>query len=147
MAEIVYSQSRHPQMEGRLFENPRHFTGVRDDVSKVIVVGDFPHIVAAYKARKVEVVEQDKVTTAKATAALLARSATGVSLTDAERRKVYIPDDWADLPWTQKAGEDGLTLRALASALTDVPVINKTQAEKVVQAELDARPAPVEAGT
>lgn len=138
MTEIVYSQSRHPEMtEGRLFQNPRMFTGVHPDADTAIVVGDFPHIVKAYRDAGKEVREPLKETALAETATVIAERG---ALTDEERRALAIPDDWRELAWTQRAGDgEGLTLRGLASALSDEPVSNKTQATAVIEAELARR--------
>lgn len=138
MTKIVYSQSRHPAMEeeGAAYENPRHFTGPRAGVTEAVVIGDFPRIVAAYEGLDVKVTRPDLEAKRAETAAVVAARS---SLSPDERANLYIPDDWRDLPWTQKTGEDGLTLRALASSLSDEPVLNKTSAAEVVEAELRRR--------
>lgn len=53
--QIVYARTRTPAMDGRKFQNPRHFTGPIDGVTKVYIDGDWPQIKAAYEAVKVPV--------------------------------------------------------------------------------------------
>lgn len=136
--EIVYSQTMHPEVkEGRKFSNPRFFQGEAEEgVTKVIIVGDFPDIAAAYKAMGAEVVEVENEQRAADAAAVIA---SGEPLTEDQKRALPIPGDWQDLPWTQRGGASGLTLRALASSFSDEPVINKEQAEEAIHAELRRR--------
>jgi len=139
MTDIVYSQSPHPAMreKGAKYQNPRMFSGVVDGVSRAVVVGDFPDIVKAYKAAGVEVVEPEKEAQAVQTAAVIAESP---ALTEDQRRSLAIPENWRDLSWTQRdGGGDGLTLRSLASALSDEPVNNNQTAIEVIEGELAKR--------
>jgi hypothetical protein len=138
MSEIVYSRSNHGLIKGRAYENPRFFSGVRPGITKVIVIGNHPEIVEAYKAAGIPVEQPDEDKKAKALAASIARGAAPPP------EQLYIPSDWRDLPWTQKAGEDGLSLRGLASALTDEPVSNKEAAVAVIETEMARRGSPQE---
>lgn len=54
---LIYSQGEHPLMEGRTFINARFFDGVVDGASSVVVIGEFPEIVEAYREAGVEVEE------------------------------------------------------------------------------------------
>lgn len=57
MAEIVYSTQRTGFDPTKVYRNPRYFErAMADGVSRVTVVGDWPSVVAAYKAAGVEVV-------------------------------------------------------------------------------------------
>jgi hypothetical protein len=48
--EIIYSTQRTGFEEGRRYANPRFFNGqVRSGITSVIVVGDYPAVVDAYK--------------------------------------------------------------------------------------------------
>ncbi|TPL06685.1 hypothetical protein [Mesorhizobium sp. B2-4-11] len=53
--QIVYARTHAPEMEGRKFQNPRHFTGPVKGATKVYIDGDWPAIAAAYKAANVPV--------------------------------------------------------------------------------------------
>jgi hypothetical protein len=53
--EIVYSTQRQKLKTGQRFQNPRFFSGVPEGATSAVVHGDFPEIVAAYKAAKLEV--------------------------------------------------------------------------------------------
>ncbi|MBP8062395.1 MAG: hypothetical protein KAY29_00855, partial [Brevundimonas sp.] len=141
MIELIYSQQHTDFIEGRAYSNPRFFTGPRSGVSKVYLVGDWPEIEAAYAAIDVPVERLDAV------AALgvpevkdLAIPAAPIvpAVTADERAKTHIPEDWQNLPWTG-AADAGLTLRSLAALFSDTPVLNKGQAKKAIQAELDRR--------
>lgn len=51
MSEIVYSSQRQGFQKGRIYQNPRFFDGtVNKDATSVIVVGNWPAVVAAYEA-------------------------------------------------------------------------------------------------
>lgn len=135
--EIVYSQQRSNFVEGRAYANPRFFTTARSEVTKVYIVGPWPKIRAAYEAIGVEVEELEvdgvlaKPTSSSATALVSA-------LSGDERAKVYIPDDWASLPWSRPT-DAGLTLRGLAAVFADTPVLNKEDARNAIGAELARR--------
>lgn len=50
MSEIVYSSQRRGFQPGRIYKNPRYFDGVlAPGATSVIVVGDWPGVVAAYE--------------------------------------------------------------------------------------------------
>lgn len=53
--ELVYTRSKHPLCEGRVYRNPRFFSGPEAGVTRVFVLGEFPKIVAAYLAAGVPV--------------------------------------------------------------------------------------------
>lgn len=128
---LFYGQTRHPEAEGVEFRNARFFAGAEEGVTKVLLAGDYPEIVRAYVKAGVEVSRVDA----------LVVEGSAADLPPHEPGAVVIPDDWRDLPWTQKAGEGGTTLRALASAISDAPVINKADAAAVIEGELARREA------
>lgn len=55
--EIVYSTQSTGYEKGRAYANPRFFITPRTGVQKVIVVGNWPAVVEAYRALGVTVVE------------------------------------------------------------------------------------------
>jgi hypothetical protein len=127
--EVVYSRERRPLKRGQRFQNPRFFDGVISGATKVRLDGHYPRIVEAYAAAGVQVLRTDALTVTSPTE----------KLPPHEPGAVVIPEDWQELPWTQRTGDDGPTLRALASAISDAPVINKSQAIEVIEAELKRR--------
>lgn len=130
--EVVYAREKHPLAAGRKFQNARLFAGPLAGASKVFLTEDFPAISAAYKAVGVEVVEAnpEKPDTYE--------PPVEAPLSDDDRAKVYVPQDWRDLPWSRPLNA-GLTLRGLAAIFSDEPVINKAQAIAAIEAELERR--------
>lgn len=122
MTELVYSQTRQPG--GRKQINPRFFTGPLPEVSTVYLDGDWPRIAEAYEREGVKVLRLDA---APVLAPVLAE------VQPAE--PVFIPADWRELGWSQP-DERGLTLRSLASRVSDAPIINKAQAVAAIEAYL-----------
>lgn len=53
--EIVYSSQRDGFVKGRAYRNPRFFHGVDEKVTSVIVIGDWPTVVASYEEAGVPV--------------------------------------------------------------------------------------------
>lgn len=138
--ELVYGRERHPLAQGRAFRNARFFDGPEEGATKVYLIGDLPMIAAAYAAIGVEVVHADAP--APPRPALAAPAAlTPVAPTD-ERGEIYIPDDWADLPWAKPAEGRDLTLRGLAAMFSAEPVLNKAEAKAAIEAELARRERP-----
>jgi hypothetical protein len=132
--ELIYSRQASDFIKGRAYANPRFYSRPRSGVTKVFIVGEWPHIEADYKALGVEIVKLSDGTTvtAGATAAPPVESlARTVPL--AERADVEIAEDWANLPWPQ--------LRQLGQALCADRVLNKAQAAEAVEAELARRAA------
>lgn len=140
--EIIYSRQKTNFREGVAYANPRFFSTPREGVAKVILVGDWPKIEAAYKARGVPV-ERLAEDAEQVVAPPVVPSAAPASLTPVapadERGRIYIPEDWRDLPWTQPKADRDLTLRGLAALFSATPVINKAQAVAAVTAELQRR--------
>lgn len=56
MTHYVYTKRDSGFQGGRQYRNPRFFERPYPDATKVEVEGDYPHIIAAYKAAGVEVV-------------------------------------------------------------------------------------------
>ena len=145
--ELIYSTQHTDYIQGRAYSNPRFFTSPRTGVTKVLLVGDWPQIAAAYAALGVPVerMDADAATGHPVDPAMAEAAAKLVpQVTDEERAATHIPENWRKLPWTGKA-DAGLTLRGLAAILCDVPVLNKAQAVDAVEAELHRRAAHLNA--
>jgi len=134
--DLIYSQSRHPLMDGRQLRNPRFFQGIEEGVKSVVIIGNWPLISAAYGLAGVRVQEID-VTPASRSVALPPPELKRPVPTD-ERGQVYIPEDWVGLPWSRPT-DAGLTLRGLAAVFADGSVLNKTQASVAINEELARR--------
>ena len=132
--ELIYSQQASDFIEGRAYSNPRFFSTARSDVSRVLIVGDWPRIEAAYKAIGVPV---ERIDNAGASLGVTAASPMALATVE-DAAKVAIPGDWSDLPWTQP-DERGITLRSLASSVSPKPILNKAQAKAAIKAELARR--------
>jgi hypothetical protein len=135
--EIVYGRSRHPLADGKTFRNARFFDGPVDGATRVYLLEEAPEIAAAYERIGVEVVH----VTARADPKPPAQAP--VSLTpavaDDERGAIYIPDDWAALPWSRPTEDRDLTLRGLSAMFSAEPVLNKAEAKAAIEAELARR--------
>jgi hypothetical protein len=137
--ELVYAREAQTLKGGQAQRNPRFFTGPEDGVSRVVLVGDWPDIRAAYENLGIPVERLD--------ASEAERQASNIPLAPAPARpaaedpgSVVIPEGWEALPWS-KPGEDGLTLRGLASSVSPAPVLNKAEATAAIEAELIRRGA------
>lgn len=53
--ELIYSAQKSDFTPGKRYRNPKYFDRVEEGVKKVTVVGDWPAVVDAYKAAKVDV--------------------------------------------------------------------------------------------
>jgi hypothetical protein len=139
MTEVIYSQQRNGFVEGRTYLNPRFFERPMPGVDKVLIVGDWPKIAHAYAALNipVEIVGGDQVRAVAGAEVAPHPLVEAISDLD-ERAKVYIPDDWASLPWSRPT-DAGLTLRGLAAVFADTPVLNKEDARNAIGAELARR--------
>lgn len=135
--ELVYSRERRTMKEGQSFRNPRFFNGAEEGVTKVLLDGDYPAISRAYAAAGVEVLRTDPLEVA---------GPKGAALPPHEPGAIVIPENWRDLPWTQRTADD-VSLRKLASAISDAPITNKTDAIAAVEAELERRAGETVEGT
>lgn len=133
--ELIYSQQATDFVPGRAYSNPRFFSTPRQNVSKVLIVGDWPEIEAAYQAIGVPVERLDTPPMAEP-APHPAPAPKGAE----DPASVVIPDDWKDLGWS-KSNDAGLTLRGLASSLSAVPILNKEHAYACIEGELARRVA------
>jgi hypothetical protein len=137
--KIVYSQTAVALKEGETYRNPRFFAGVEEGVEAVSIHGDWPEIAKAHLDAGVDV----SVITPPAPPLWLENAAAPLFLfpvlPEDERSSIHIPNDWRELRYTGRAG---LTLRSLASKLSDEPILNRAQAEAAVMAELARRLPP-----
>lgn len=135
--ELVYSQQSTDFVQGRAYSNPRFFTTPRSGVSQVYIVGDWPNIVEAYEAIGVPVARIDAadVTSNGAKPETVAPPPSMVALPEDERRDVEIPDGWEAMTWPQR--------RAIASKLSEAPVVNSADAARAIKAELGRRQGPL----
>lgn len=53
--QIVYATEAVPNLEGRIFRNPRHFLAPEKGATKVYIAGEWPRVKAAYEAAGVSV--------------------------------------------------------------------------------------------
>lgn len=60
--ELVYSTQHTDYIDGRAYSNPRFFSTPRSGVSKVLLVGDWPNVRAAYEALGIPVERVDAET-------------------------------------------------------------------------------------
>lgn len=142
--EIVYANISTGYEKGRAYANPRFFITPRTDVTKVIVVGDWPKVVDAYQKAGVPVVQlQPGQPLEEADSADPLPFGEGVSLkpkTNSEGDphdpgKVEIPEDWADFSWP--------ALRTLAKEIDGKKFpIKKDEAIEIIEKELERRKLP-----
>jgi hypothetical protein len=137
--EIVYASGRTEWQKGRLFGNARLFHKTVEGVEKVIVVGDWPKIVEAYRRLgiPVEIVGVTGVLRSEP----LAGTGEAIQIGKGEppcapvmridAGSVEIPEDFRTLKWPE--------LRALGKQLSDTPAINSKEALAIIEAELDRR--------
>jgi hypothetical protein len=119
--KVFYSrEGNHPTAKGWTYRNPRYFVaeGVIPEAKEVLVAGDFPNIVAGYKAANVPVEQFAEAAVPPA----------GLNPTAA-----VIPPGWRDMPF-----ED---LALIAKGITHDPVRSKADARRVIEKELAAREA------
>jgi hypothetical protein len=123
MRALVYSRENLASLPEGEFRNPRFFSGPEEGVDTVFVGPEWPRIAEAYAGAGVDV-RPLSVGAAPA-------------LADApEAQSVVIPADWETLPFTQRRGEDGLSLKGLAASLTDDPIRNKDDALAAIRAAI-----------
>lgn len=123
--EIIYTSQKTGLEKGRRYANPRFFGGkARSGITKCIVVGNWPEVVAAYRGAgiEVEIVKQER-----AKGNLMAP----VNSFPREPEKVDIPADYRERDWNE--------IRKMASDVSPVPAINREQAIASIEAELERR--------
>lgn len=134
---LIYSRQDSGFIKGVAYSNPRFYTSARPGFGKVIVVGDWPQIVADYQKMGVEVEVTDTAPVATPPPSAKPEGLTAPAMSDLDRTNIVIPEDWRTLKWV--AAADQPTLRALAAQVSDVPVINKAGAVAAIEAELARR--------
>lgn len=122
--DLAYGRHLIPSMAGLSFRNARFFAGPEDGATTVYLDGEYPTIQAAYERVGVKVLRLDH-----------AVPVIGVEEVAPDRPEVAIPADWQELGWSQP-DERGLTLRSLASQVSDTAIINKAQAIQAIETYL-----------
>lgn len=137
--ELIYSAQRTDFEPGRRYANPRFFSAVREGVSRVTVIGDWPDVVRAYEAAGVPVsVQGAAVHDAIPVAPVTDHIESSAVEPRGHSTDVPIPDDWRNLPYLPRsAGEP--CLRSLAAQVSSVPILNKALAIEAIEAELARR--------
>ncbi len=138
--ELIYSQQNNGFIKGRAYANPRFFSTPRSGVSKVLIVGSWPNIEEAYAAIGVPV---ERIGAGDSTTVVPEVVFTPPPVVAEDPAGADIPENWRDLPWS-KPGDDGLTIRGVAKAVSPTPVLNKDQAVVAIEAELARRAGAVD---
>jgi hypothetical protein len=135
--EIVYASGRTEWQKGRMFGNARLFHRTIEGVERVIVVGDWPNIVEAYRrigvpVRVVGTCILADLSQPKDYSFVSAQCNLPI---EPEPRpdagSVEIPAAFRDLKWKE--------LRALSKQLSDTPAINSKEALAIIEAEVERR--------
>lgn len=156
---LIYTNQSGGFVKGREFRyaNPDWFDSLKKDASRVVVVGNYPSIVAAYKNEGIPVVVADefdpKAHSLDALEGKTGEPKKAEPVVEHEAQKapapaapppapagavtVEIPANWEKLPWTHE--DPTQTIRHIATQLTTAPVINRGQAQKIVREELERR--------
>jgi hypothetical protein len=133
---LVYTTKTSGLPAGYCYSNPRWFSTPRSGFAKVIVDGDYPEIVVAYKKIGVPVAHSG-MSKAEADAALEDEEpATETKQTEPERKTandIDIPENYESLGWKE--------MRALAEQFSKEKIINKVQALKEIGDEIARRAA------
>lgn len=138
--ELVYVNinTGYPKAPNRGFSNPRHFVSVRIDVTRVIVVGDWPRVVKAYTEAGVPVMQVASVEDLKSVTDFQPTDGAIIhppQTTENDPSEVEIPEDWMEFSWPAKRG--------LAKDIDGESYPkNKAEAELIIQNELDRRKLP-----
>lgn len=152
---LVYTNQTSGFIKGREFRyaNPEWFDSVKKDVAKVVVIGDWPKVVEAYKNLGVPVVvasefdpeahgiDKGPVAEPIAPKADAPNSPVVTNSPAIDPSQVVIPEEWEKMPWVSEDPEG--SVRTLAMKFTTEPVINRGQAQRIVQAEVDRRAGKV----
>lgn len=81
--ELIYSTQATNYAKGRAYSNPRFFSTPRQDVSKVLLVGEWPNIRKAYEALNIPVERVDVEAVTELPAEAAAKAAPPADLVDA----------------------------------------------------------------
>lgn len=137
---LIYSNQNSDFVEGYRYANPRFYNGsIRSDVRKVVIVGEWPAVAAAYKAAGIEVRNVAYISCPADIEGAAEKSPNEIPGSNAstapkkaeDPNAVEIPEAWEKLEWAD--------LRHIAALLTDKPVTSKKIASEAIKAELDRR--------
>jgi hypothetical protein len=120
--ELTYSTQKDGFSFGKAYANPRFFNGrVRRGVTRVVIIGRWPAVERAYRDAGIDV--------HVIAAPRPDNSGEPAPMPKHEREAVAaIPDNWRETDWAEK--------RALAGQFIESPVINATEAERIIEAEI-----------
>lgn len=143
--ELVYSTQRTGYEQGRAYANPRFFISPRSGIKRVIVVGNFPAVVDAYRAQGVTVVEVESGHATLEEAIAGGRELPGIAPGGPEANggnvgdDVEIPDEetFEALDWSEKRQ----LVKSLGGAVT-----SKDAAREFINEKRAARAAAAEGG-
>lgn len=143
MSAIVYSAQESGFEPGFTYRNPRYFQSPLGRPEKVIVVGSWPNVVAAYEALGVPVDVVSPGTPLRAPGKIAPpstpQSDAGGNLDNPKGEPVEIPSDWAGLHWSQ---QEKLALAIVGGDGPLVPSEGQTRAQKakaIIEAEVAER--------
>ena len=128
---VVYAVETGGMPKGPKYQNPQWFDAIHKDASKVIIVGDWPVVVAAYKDLGIPVEVVDRWPIVMPPEPQRAASITSI------KSDASIPEGWESLPWA--APDVTQTMRFVAQQFTDAVVINRRHAAKIIREELARR--------
>lgn len=140
--EIIYANISTGYEKGRAYANPRFFISPRTDVTKVIVIGDWPRVVAAYQKAGVPVVQlepgqplEEADELAPLDPGKIAEPKTNSEGDPHDPGTVDIPDDWTDFSWP--------ALRTLAKEIDGKKFpLKKDEAIEIIETEIERRKLP-----
>lgn len=140
--EIIYSRQNSDFIKGKIYSNPRFFTTPRSGVTKVYIAGNWPKVEKAYKALGVPIEHLDEggIAIGEIVPIEVKNEPQDDMPQGPDYSGVVIPEGWRDLPWVGAQGD--VTLRSLASQMSEGNVINKPQAVAAITAELARRGVP-----
>lgn len=142
--DFYYGTTRTPLSEGKVHLNPVGFLSADPRATRVYLVGNFPRVERAYKARGVPVCKIDpndrealhgvrvpRIETFPAAPVAPASAYLPTSEKPQDQAAVVLPADWEQMPWAD--------LRRLAASVSDYPIINKEQAFAAIRNEITRR--------
>lgn len=137
---LVYTNQASDFLPGYRYANPRFFNGsLRADVKRVVIVGEWPAVAAAYEAKGIPVRNISHIScpadiegpASTPTKEIPAPNQSLAPKKADDPATVQIPENWRELEWP--------TLRHLAAELTDKPVTSKKIAVDTIEAEIARR--------
>jgi hypothetical protein len=121
--KVIYSRERVDLESGDRYQNPSWFLDRVEGATRVIVHGDYPAIVDAYRKAGVPVTVDGLEGDAEPLEPALGAAQRALD--------PAIPADWRDLDWPE--------LRSLASKVSEEPIKTKEDAVDAIEAELERR--------